>query len=265
MTVDAATEFQNLTIHLNPASSRAFNLEQDEARPLVRRILESPAEQVFKDDDRTRLTLHEVDGRRWVVKHFHAPPFKTRLSQVLRISPAWREWLGAQRLARLRFRVVEPLALLTGLLGVRCREAIVMAYADGPTLAQWLRGEGREADPQVRRDLAERIGHQIGRLLHARIINRDHKAANLILDAAALENESPMMIDPAGLRDFHSPQQALRQLRLLHKTTIEEGSVSIREYLLALNSLLEHYSDLQPAGPRRLANLARRVIEVGPV
>jgi hypothetical protein len=261
---------RRIEVQVRHHAAEALGLADADTRPLVMQLLEAPVVEIFKNDGRSRLTLHRINDALWVVKRFYASDFKTRLKQWVHQSPAWREWNGALQLHQAKARVLEPIALITGPIEERCREAIVMPLG-GQALSHWLAADGpvdqwTAEHRRIRQAMAQKIGEQFGDLLSHGVVNRDHKAANLLVDAACSEGEQPpQMIDPAGLRQFRDPYQALRALRLLHKTATGSGYVRPTEILRVLRGLVATHPDLEPAGPQRLRRLARRVLAIGEV
>ena len=214
---------RHIEIQVRHHVAEGMGLTHADARQLALQLLAAPTEEIYKDDGRSRLTRHTIDGTPWVVKRFHAPGLKTRLKQLVHLSPAWREWDGALQLHQARARVLEPLALVTGRMSDQCREAIILPFG-GTALSHWIASDTSpdqwSAEHRHQREMmAEQIGEQLGHLLSHGVVNRDHKAANLLVDdACAHGDQPPLMIDPAGLRNYKDRSQALRALRLLHKT-----------------------------------------------
>ena len=224
---------------------------------------ESAALETLKDDPgRSVLKRVAVDGRQFVVKRYRVPWWKTRLLHPLRLSQVWREYRGAQRLARVGCRASIPLAIVCQHDRGREAQALILPYIEGtsldrlleqaPPAAQWS-NEYR----QKRLQLARVVGGQIQRLLAARIVNRDCKLSNLIMDEACEHRGAePVMIDPLGLRRRRSRRQVMRMLAVLLRTSLRAGPVTVREGMTCLRAAL---SD-RPASAvaRQVLALSRR-------
>ena len=200
-------------VTLDSAAVRSFGLGHDAMDGLIESLLDGHG-QPLKSGATSRVWLHRLEGqagRGWVVKRYGVTGVMLWVYRLMRCSRGWREWRGARRLAQAGVRCSMPLALVCDGGG----EALILPYIEGLDLARW----HAAADELQRRRVAVRIGEQIGRMTAAGIINRDHKAANLIVDAACAAGDAPpVIIDPAGLRRRRSDRQIYRMLALLYET-----------------------------------------------
>src|SRR5690606_32715369 len=89
---------------------------------------------------------------------------RRRVQSMLTLSPAWRHWRTARRLAAAGFAVARPLAL--GILQTDHGpvEALVLEALDGPTALESL---ARPREAPIEAAIATAVGAQIGALAHA--------------------------------------------------------------------------------------------------
>ncbi len=223
---------------------------------------------IFKDDDRSRVWVSSHADRRWVVKRYRAPAWKTRLYHLFRRTPAWQEWCGTRRLAHAGVRVSMPLALVheSGL--SNCVQTLILPYVEGESLYHWLvdSSDSRLEVPtcRARQIVARMIGRQIGAMTTAGIINRDLKPSNLIIDSPCEQGETqPCMIDPAGLRR-RRPGEAhvCRMLTNFLQATQEPGGVTTREGLICLKELLDADPSIARDTANRLRSVAKQVVSL---
>ena len=105
---------------------------------------------LLKRDARSEVRRVEVDGRSWIVKRYSLPRWKQVVYQSARLSPAWREWRGAQRLGAAGVRVSMPVAIVRHAGGRG--EVLVLPYVEGESLGDLLRrhSHDRAMDPRRR-------------------------------------------------------------------------------------------------------------------
>lgn len=170
---------------------------------------------LLKEDRSVRVAGMWWHGRDYVVKSYAMNACKAWVYHAVRRTPAWREWAGAWRLERAGVRAVKPVALVHHGWG-RWKQSLVMPYVEGLPLNHFL------ADGSVsgERRLAV-LGHvrrQMEAMVRAGIVNRDHKAANLLVDSTAGAGvEPPVILDAAGLRRA-TPRRVLQMRDLLAHT-----------------------------------------------
>ncbi len=186
----------------------------------------------LKHDARSTVERFATDRGTFVGKTYHLPSAKALPYRLLRQSPAQRELRNARRLARVGVRVPRPMRLVG--------DTLVMPHIAGPSLHEFI--ETRD-DPRKRLAVARAIGRQIARMLHAGYVNRDHKARNLLLDAACLEHDAePVLIDPMGLRRA-TARRIARMFARLVETARKAGPISDDELDAVVESLA---ADLAP-------------------
>jgi hypothetical protein len=218
----------------------------------VMRESERPSH-VFKNDSRSRVTLIESAGRRWVLKRQMQSGWRGALHRVYRaigLSPAWREWRGQRRLKSLGMRVAMAAAILVDERGA---ESLLSPMVEGPTLD---RIRPADESPATRYRLAATLGRHAGRLLARGWVNRDHKATNLIIDPACWEGRAdPIMLDAMGLRRRRGRDRACRMFAVLLRSTLLYRPVSSREAMVALREAIRADPTLSPVGSRRLRHV----------
>ena len=222
-----------------------------------------PADQIFKDDSRSRVWLVTHEGKRWVVKQYRAPAWQTWLYNTVRRTPAWREWLGSHLLARVGCKVNTPLALVDHHKIFRNRRQwLVFPYVEGQSLYHWLIETA--SAPQVamlRRRVAAAIGRLIGQMTHAGIINRDLKPSNLIIDTACEQDgESPTMIDLAGLSRSRRQSRVYQMLARFYRSIQDQHGVTNREALTCLHAILKTDPSLSQGKRNRLRLAVNQII-----
>ncbi|MFA7236344.1 MAG: hypothetical protein WC058_05725 [Phycisphaeraceae bacterium] len=218
-------------------------------------------ERELKRDKQGVVTLHVIDGQRWVVKRESRWPMVMRLRHLLRCSSAWRQWRGAERLRNIGVRINEPVALVHE---GRGKQALVLPFVDGVNLHEWLAKPPPEVAAEARLRVAWAIGSQMGRITGAGWINRDHKPTNLMIDAACEQRgEQPVLIDLAGIRrrgQFIVPAGALEMFHVMMRAARRAGPVSLREQLTLLRAAMAEDPTLgrnAAAVARTIATLAR--------
>ena len=214
----------------------------------------------FKDDRRSLVRQVEADGRLWVVKRYRGSPWKTRWYHLVQKTPAWREWHYGRMLRRAEIRVVDPLSLVhQGQFG-NWSQSLITPYLNGPSLHHWIKQspalESLDLHQRHQRlAVAHGLGHQIGRISAAGYMNRDHKASNVIIDAACEQGEEPILIDPARIKRRRSDHQVYLMLAMLIRSVRRAGPTTGRERLAVLRGLFEA-NGLCPNGPGRLRTAA---------
>lgn len=213
-------------------------------------------ERELKCDKHGCVTLHAIDGQRWVVKRETRSAFVGMLQHLLRCSSAWRQWRGAERLRNIGVRINEPAALVHEGGG---KQALVLPYVDAVNLHEWLAKPPPEVAAEARLRVARAIGAQMGRITGAGWINRDHKPTNLMIDAACEQRgEQPVLIDLAGIRrrgQLIAPAKALEMFHVMMRAAKRAGPVSLREQLTLLRAAMAE----DPTLGRNAADVARTI------
>ena len=238
---------------------------------LIERVLAGGDQSIetLKDDPKRSFVRHvAVNDLHFVVKRYRVPIWKARSLHWLRLTPTWREWRGAQKLARSRRRVNAPLAMaFQPTRGVEA-QAIVFPYVEGRALDQVIQiapppQQWSETYRRRRIELARTVGRQLGMLLSSGLVNRDHKLSNLIMDRACeQQGDEPIIIDALGLRRRRGNRQVHRMLATLLRTSERAGAVTPRECLTCLKAVLRADPSLARNEARRLNRLARQVLSV---
>lgn len=221
------------------------------------RVSEAPASQVIKDDPcRSQVRQVLVQGIRCVVKTYRMPWLKTWLYHLFRATPAWRELDAGWTLHAMGVRCAPAVALVHEVRPGREMQKLVIPWVEGPTLFSVI---GQSQDALLRRRLAQGLGRQVGRMMQAGWVNRDHKPANLLVDEMAVQTGEPVVIDPLGLLPWRTRGQAFRMLAMMLRTARQAGPVSLREAMRCLREVCRECPGLGPnpaAVARRLAERA---------
>jgi tRNA A-37 threonylcarbamoyl transferase component Bud32 len=151
------------------------------------------------------------------------------VQSALTLSPAWRHWRAAHRLAAEGFATARPLAIATVELEGARVEALALEALEGVTALEALAG-GMGA--RVEAAIARAVGAQVGRLARAGWYNRDHKPSNLIATRAEAAEAIVTMIDCVGFRRVRPGSEEFLA-RMLAKLLIEPVGcgVSVRRAL----------------------------------
>lgn len=236
-----------MAIRINPQTAASLGMNVDDATALVEQLIASDPAATLKQDERSTVTRHDLDDRSWIVKRYHLPAAKRLLYGLVHRTPPWQEWSGARILGQIGVRISPPLAVVHP-------DMLVLAYHDGASLHDWMR---ETTDPRKRRNVAAQVGTQMGRITAAGWVNRDHKPANLIIDAACEAGDAePVLIDPAGMRR-RTDAKTMRMLAVMYRATPRARGISIREGLTALRAAIQADPSLTTT---TAAALARQVL-----
>lgn len=202
---------------------------------LVDRLLHRDAKplQLYKNEPQRSHVLRFADGdRQWIVKRYRKPLWQSQIEMALRAGTAWGEWRGAWRLAFAGLRVCLPVAIAHQVDRGEEATALVLPYVGYETLHHVIIAE-RDRPAQ----LAKHVGAQIGRMLAAGYVNRDHKTGNLMIDDATMRGEvPPTIIDTVAIRPRIGNRAALQMIATLYRTALRAGPVRRREALAALKA-----------------------------
>ncbi|MEM1107783.1 MAG: lipopolysaccharide kinase InaA family protein [Planctomycetota bacterium] len=173
-----------------------------------------PEAEVFKRDRRSRVwRVVDEAGRSWVIKRFEYSPLRQRLVAKVGQHPAQREIDWHAKLIAAELPVVPIAAAGHDESG---RRWLITPWI-GDDLADWVR-DGRLLDrPKLRQDVARQLGSIAGRIMQMRVLHRDFKARNVVVDDAG----KAWLIDAGGCRGGKGTPLlaiALRMLTLLHRT-----------------------------------------------
>ena len=160
--------------------------------PRAESWFELPPQQVYKQDGRSH--VWRVDGpgdTPWVVKRYEGPAWRQKLLWRGGRHPAQREVIWTRRLAEMGLPVVDVRD--HGFTGGR---AWIVTPWRGDTLHMWVRKRRLIDDLPARHTIARQLGGVLGRLTHARVLHRDSKAANFVID----EDRTLRLIDVGGCR-----------------------------------------------------------------
>ena len=223
--------------------------------------------ETFKDDHRSRVQRIELAGGVYVWKQSLARPGGRRWSQLrhwLRLSPVWRNWRGAARLARAGVRTAEPLALVQAAYFGPGVYGLVMPSVQGVHAHKYLKQAAAAGDSDVaaaRRlvAIARSVGRQIGQMTAQGLVNADHKPGNLLIDEACeRDGRTPVIVDQSDIRRRHGNRQVYRMLATLLRTARRAAPISTRQGLACLEGMRK--ADPSFAGGARLSRVARRVL-----
>lgn len=183
---------------------------------------------------------------------------RRRVQSMLTLSPAWRHWRAARRLAADGFQVARPLVIATIETDSGPAEALVLEALTGPTALEALT---RPAPVPVEAAMATAAGAQIGALARAGWYNRDHKPSNLIVTRAAPQpgRAEIAMIDCVGFRRV-KPDSDEYLARMLAKLAIEPLGCNILPRRAIRWRILRAAAGDDPARQRRLWRQVERLI-----
>ena len=161
--------------------------------------------------------LEALGGAEVVVKTHRLQGVREVVGAALGVSRVGRQARGARVVAGAGSATarVHMVARGTDAGGARV-EVLVMERVPGVSVAH--HAARRDLDGPARRVVAERLGAQIDRLARAGVVNRDHKASNIVVrfDEAGLPE--PVVIDTVGIRRA-DPRAA--RVRMLYGLVIE--------------------------------------------
>lgn len=177
------------------------------------------------------------------------------LYRLLRLSPAFRQWRGAEVLASSGIATSAPIAILRGVAdGVSC-EWLILDAVDGQDALHCLQDALRSSAFSEEGALATLLGGFVRVLAEAGIRNRDHKLSNLIVCA----DDVVAVVDTVGLaRGVHAEHAML--LAML-KEAAGVGLLPRRTTLL--RALIAAVDDWKPMW-RRLDDDLRRAGDTTP-
>ncbi|MEL7087914.1 MAG: hypothetical protein AAGL98_05645, partial [Planctomycetota bacterium] len=148
-----------------------------ELPPLVR-VLELPELAVFKEDRKTRVwMIRDGTDRRWVIKRYNRAGLRQKVQAVFGVHPLQKEALWHDRLAVAGLNTVPVYDLGNDPTGRRHQAT---PYA-GKTFYDVLR-ENPAPGPLHRHALTRQAGRITGQLLALRVLYRDLKSTNLVVD-----------------------------------------------------------------------------------
>lgn len=235
------------TLWLNLDHPLVTSSTPDQTRDTIIQLLNdtSPPDRLVKNDTRTRIEKRTANQTPFAVKHFRTPAYKDFLYNIVKRTPAWREFQGALKLQRANIAALQPLALVRGS-NNQTTETLITPWTSDPTIKLFLLDIPNTPSPQQTAQLftlAKQLGQQLGQMLAANIINRDHKASNIIINPTTF---TPTLIDPAGLRRFRNLTQLHRLLALLEKTTFQVTPTTTPQTTTTQQPTLPLYTTLSP-------------------
>lgn len=259
------------TAYVDPAHPAIAGLGAHELPSWLQRCSEAALDEVFKDEQRDRVGRVEMDGVQWVFKsqrRHGMEAWRRRLGG----GPLWREWRQSRRLAAAGICVSSPVALIEKNDSDGRQQILLLPFVGGVSLCHLLMGfelpaQWRGLSNRQRRRVARMVGDQVGAIVSAGLVNRDHKPANLILTHACLAATqgssrpaaSPVVIDPVGLRR-RTRRRTLRMLAVLCRTSLRAGPTTSAEMLTCLSAAARRDPTLAPAGTRQAQRTALRAL-----
>ena len=191
-----------------PAAALPTTLEAWRSRPVLLS---------YKDDRRSHVWLTDADqasatGDRWVVKVYRGPAWRQTLQWRLNQHPAQWERRWVDRLADMDLPVVHVAAG-----GFDVGQAWLVTPYRGETLHKWIRRGQLGRDAPTRHAVTRQLGQIVGRLTHAKVLHRDAKASNFVID----DKGRVRLIDVGGCRGAKGVPLlgiALRMLATLHES-----------------------------------------------
>lgn len=156
---------------------------------------------VLKREERGTVFAGTIDERDVVVKCHALGRLKDHASVMAGRTRLLRQWRGTEHLERAGVPTTQMLALVRG--GVQPRtEVLVMERVEGRSLLHHV------ADGGATMALADMLGAQVRAIAEAGLINRDHKASNLIVAS----DGRVVLIDTVGVRPDSSKAASRRHM-----------------------------------------------------
>lgn len=175
--------------------------------------------EVFKHDARSRVwRIDAPDGRPYVVKRFEFNPIRQALGRLLGVHPGMRE---IKQTGLLIDRGVPVVPIIAS--GIQRRGAGVYFWLVTPYIGKSvfnLLYHGDLSDDQRRAAVLDRIGRLTRGLIAEGFFNRDHKASNILIDAAG----KPLLIDCGAVRWQGGKVDSRRMLTNLTANLAEAGA-----------------------------------------
>lgn len=233
-------------IHRCRIAGADCRLTDDADRAMIETLLRGrlAVEHTYKSGERGVVERYTFAGRSWVAKRYHGRPFKRWLLRRFGLTAGRLEWSAAHELLSHGVRVCRPVALIeqSGIRGAV--ETLVMPHVDGRQLHHCIRddsppGRWTVADRARRRAIADAVGRQIGLLAAAGFTNRDHKASNILIDAATLApGGQPVLIDVPRPDRRRGDEAVWRMFARLGETALKAGHITMREQLRCVRAAL---------------------------
>lgn len=180
--------------------------------------------ELYKRDRRSRVWRIDIPTGPVVIKRFEHHPLRQLLAWLLRVHPAQREARAAARLQRAGFPVVPIIARGVQRSTLGCRAWLATPYAGEPIL------ERPHPNP---RQLAQHVGHLVGRLIASGWFFKDCKTTNILINEAGELH----LIDVGSARRRRPTDDPLRMLTLLNETATARAATRTNR-LRALRALL---------------------------
>lgn len=207
---------------------------------------------LLKADDLSRVWRTTMLGTPVVLKAAVVDGPVGRIRSWLGRSRAFRQWDGAQLLARARIPTAEPLLLAFS--SPPACEWLVLRAIEGPTVLEAL---AQRPSPDRLDRLATALGTQIWSMTHPSgespaVFNRDHKPSNLILDPVG--DDTPTIVDTVGVRLLGRSRPDVAAARMVASLIFEPTGVGYPPSQPFVSRLVGAAAGNDP---RRAAALAR--------
>ncbi|MFB3430947.1 MAG: hypothetical protein ABL309_08500 [Phycisphaerales bacterium] len=210
-----------------PSVSDGTELAGAKARSIARAVCAESfgaSARVIKSDDRTTVLAGEAAGYPVVVKALALDRAIDRIRSVVRRTRHWRQARGAAAVASAGLRVCHTHAIVRGTdpSGHRV-EALIIERVEGPTLLRF--ASERSVGSGDDRELLDRLGEDVGKLVRAGRFNRDHKPSNIIVETQPDGRPVPVLIDTSDIRRART-NRSLDEM--LAKLLIEATGTSVQ-------------------------------------
>jgi hypothetical protein len=143
-----------------------------------------------------------VNGRDVVVKCRLLNSAARRFKSAMGLGHGQRHWRGALELTRRNIATGRPIALMHGWIDDGPAELLVLEFVSGRTVLEWIAAArtARGAEARARRAITRRLA-ELEVLMSVRgVMNRDHKASNLVVTTDTAGEYSIAIIDCVGVR-----------------------------------------------------------------
>jgi len=144
-----------------------------------------------------------------VVKTHRLVGMRDQIAAAIGRSRLARQARGARLLERAGIATARTILWARGSDPAGSVEILVLEFVPGVSVAHHVSRGDLTADDRAR--LAVALGSQIGRIAKAGLVNRDHKASNIVVRVGA-DGPAPVVVDTVGIRRSHPGAARVRMV-----------------------------------------------------